>query len=140
MDEDDYKYAEIIIDFLKKRGRDVRLENLTNYIHSMVQYDNLKKINNYDHIFKYLESLDLIRIVPLTPRTSRLEVTDLLRKTDSIEKLLAEKKQEEEQEKEDKRIERELKKRQLWQVKYWWVPALFTLILGAIIQKIFDLL
>lgn len=147
MDDDDYKYAEFIFDFLKKRGRGIRKSNLSNAIHSMTQYKEWKELHNYDHIYRYLEDLGLIQIIIHTSNNHEIVLTELFHKTPSINSLVSDLKKEEEdkrrkeiQKEEDELLDRELKKRQLWQVKYWWVPALFTLILGAVIQRIFDIL
>lgn len=149
MDEDDLMYAEFIIKALKEKPQNLA-STVAQYTYDCHKDSTLKKIFNYDHIFRYLADLSMIEIEYDSTGRGRpqfLRITTIGQNSDSVNSRVRElrykqyiEQKRSEEEKRNKEIEIEYFKRQNWLAKYWWLTSLFSAIigvlLGLLVQKV----
>lgn len=149
MDDDDYKYAEFVFQFIKEKPR-ILASTVAEYTHHFHKKSTIKELHNFDHIFEYLSDLLLISIEFNSTGRGRpqfLKLTSIGEETGSVEARLRKVKFDQynrqkrlDKEENDRAVEVEYFKRQNWLAKYWWLTASVSAFIGAIagmlIQKI----
>ena len=144
-----YKYAEFIFQAMTQKPR-----NLANTVaettHGFHKGENLKQLLNYDHIFKYIEKIDLINIKYNTEGRGRpqflelsetgLSVQSVAERTRQIKFEKYNQQNKDEKSQEFFRDPSEYYKRQNWLSKYWYLPVILAALIGALVQKFFGVI
>jgi hypothetical protein len=149
MDENDYKYAEFIFQLMKQKPRNLAstVAEFTNMSH---KGQPVKELLNFDHIFKYLEKIDLIIVRYNSDGRGRpqfLELSETGGAMESVQERIQQikfdnhnQKKKIEREEEFIRDQSEYYKRQIWLSKYWYLTAIVTAFIGILIQKLFEVI
>lgn len=146
MDDDDFIYAEFIFQAMKKKKRNLA-STVAEYTHGLHKNKESKQLLNYDHLFKHLEKIDLLKVTYDSEGRGRpqfLELSEIGEATVSVLARIQQLKfqnynqlKKNERDEEFIRDQSEYYKRQNWLSKYWYLTATMTTIIGALIQKFF---
>jgi len=149
MDNDDYKYAEFILQALKQKPKNLA-STVAEYTYSCHKGQSIKELLNFDHIFKHLEKIGLITIEYNKDgrgKPQSLELSEIGNSINSVSERIQQIKherynQQKKLEKEQEFIndQSEYYKRHNLLAKYWYLIAASTALIGAFIQKIFNVL
>jgi hypothetical protein len=138
MNEDDFKYAQFIFNVIKEKKK-ILASSIAEFTHASHKGQDIKELYNFDHIFKYLEKIDLIFVRYNREGRGRPQFLELSETGGSIESV-QERIQKIEREEEFIRDQSEYYKRQIWLSKYWYITAIVTAFIGLLTQKIFTVL
>ena len=149
MNDDDYKYAEFIFQAMKQKPRNLA-STVAEFTYGFHKSENFYPPLNYDHIFKYLEKIDLIKIQYNSEGRGKpqfLELTEtggsvlsVAERTRQIKFEKYNQQNKDEKTQEFFRDQSEYYKRQNWLSKYWYLPVILAALIGALIQKFFGVI
>jgi len=153
MEQKELEIAEYVFQEAKKRGplRPIRVANMNQVILKIYGLGEKHTMGIASAVYDRLSDLGLIEIRSVNASGQSIQphihLTQVGTRIKTVQESIAkfEKEGEEifkkkEQEEEDKKLERQLKRKQLWLAKYWWLTSGASLVVGAIIQKMFKLL
>lgn len=149
MNEDDFKYAQFIFNVIKQKKK-ILASLMAEFTHASHKGEDIKELLNFDHVFKYLEKIDLIIVRYNSNGRGRpqfLELSETGGAMETVQERIQQikfdnhnQKKKIEREEEFIRDQSEYYKRQIWLSKYWYLTAIVTAFIGILIQKLFEVI